>query len=117
MTTSEQENTPQGSSGIPERKETGIPERKETGIPERKETGIAGPSREMSITDATASGVDGAGRENNNEKYRDEDEHFSPVRDVIRKTELLGWDVWPAHHKRWKIPVDPEEDPDNPEEE
>ncbi len=101
MKTNKQENTTQGSSGIPE----------------RRETGIAGPSREISITDATASGVDGAGRENNNEKCNGEDEPFNPVRDVIRKTELLGWDVWPAHHKRWKIPVDPEEDPDNPEEE
>ena len=101
MTTSEQENTPEGSSGIPE----------------RRETGIAGTSNEMSKTDAAASGADGVGRENNDEEYSGKDEPFNPVRDVIRKSELLGWDVWPAHRSRRKAPVDPEEDPDNPEEE
>jgi hypothetical protein len=50
-------------------------------------------------------------------EYAGEDEPFNPVRDVIRKTELLGWDVWPAHHKRRKIPVVPDEESDNPEEE
>jgi hypothetical protein len=39
------------------------------------------------------------------------------LRDVIRKTELIGWDVWPAHHKRRKIPVEPDEGTDTPEEE
>ena len=87
-------------------------------IPERGSEGIAGPSREMSGTGATAQRSDGAGYENNDDEYRDKEKEFNPVLDVIRKTELLGWDVWPAHHKRRKIPViDPDDDPDNPEEE
>jgi len=86
-------------------------------IPERRGNSIAGPSREASKIDAGASGADGTGQENNDNDYRGEDEHFNPVREVIRKTELLGWDVWPAHRSRRKAPVDPEEEPDNPEEE
>ena len=101
MTTSEQENTKGGSLVIPE----------------RRGNGIAGPSREVSKTDAAASGVDGAGRENNDEEYNGIDKPFSPVRDVMRKTELLGWDVRSTHRSKRKAPVDPEEDPDNPEEE
>ena len=101
MTTNKQENTTKGSFEIPE----------------RRGNGIAGPSREVSRTDAAASGTDRAGHENNYDEYSEEDRPFNPVRDVIRKTELLGWDVWPAHHKRRKIPVDPDEEPDNPEEE
>ena len=86
-------------------------------IPERRGNSIAGPSREASKIDAGASGADGAGRENNDDDYRGEDEHFNPLGDVIRKTELLGWDVRSAHRPRRKAPVDPEEGADNPEEE
>jgi hypothetical protein len=86
-------------------------------IPERRGNDSAGPSREVSRTDAAVSGSDRAGQENNDDEYREEEEHFNPVRDVIRKTELLGWGVWPAHHKRRKILVDPDDDPDTPEEE
>jgi hypothetical protein len=84
-------------------------------ILKRRSEGIAGPSREVSVTDAAASGTDRAGHENNYDKYEEEVRPFNPVRDVIHKTELLGWDVWPAHHKRRKIPVDPDDEPDNPE--
>ena len=84
--------------------------------PARKSEGIAAPSRGVS-KDAGASGADGAGRENNDEEYNGDDEPFNPVRDVLRKTELLGWDVRSAHRPRRKAPVDPEEGPDNPEEE
>ena len=101
MTTSEQENRTVGSIVIPE----------------RRGNGVTGPSREVSKTDAAAFGADGAGRENNDEEYCGKDKPFNPVRDVIRKSELLGWDVWPAHRSRRKALVDPEEDPDNPEEE
>ena len=100
MTTSKQEKRTEGSFGIPE----------------RRGNGIAGPSREVSGTDAAASGTDRAGHENNDDEYDEEDSPFNPVRDVIRKTELLVWDVWSAHHRRRKIPVDPDDDPDNPEE-
>ena len=101
MTTKEQENRSVGSFLIPE----------------RRGNGIAGPSREVSKTDAAASGADGAGRENNDEEDNGKDKPFNPVRDVMRKTELLGWDVRSAHRSRRKTPIDPEEDPDNPEEE
>ncbi|MDO8874082.1 MAG: hypothetical protein Q7V05_15340 [Methanoregula sp.] len=101
MTTKKQENRTEGSFVIPE----------------RRGNGIAGPCREGSKTDAAASGVDRAGRENNDEEYNGKDEPFNPVRDVIRKTELLGWDVRSTHRSRRKAPVDPEENPDNPEEE
>ena len=101
MTTNEQENRTEGSFVISE----------------RRGNGIAGPSQEVSKTDAAASGADGAGRENNDEEYNGKDEPFNPVRDVLRKTELLGWDVRSTHRSRRKAPVDPEEDPDNPEEE
>ena len=87
-------------------------------IHEQGSEGIAGPSREMSRTGAATQRTDGAGYENNNDEYDGEDRPFNPVLDVIRKTELLGWDLGPAHHKRRKIPViDPDDDPDNPEEE
>ena len=86
-------------------------------IPKRRCEGFAGPFRKISSTDAGASGSNGAGRENNDEDS-EEGKHFIPVRDVIRKTELLGWDVWPANHNRRKISiVDPDDEQENPEEE
>ncbi|MEI8331997.1 MAG: hypothetical protein WCF90_10195 [Methanomicrobiales archaeon] len=42
---------------------------------------------------------------------------FKPVQDVIRKTELLGWYVWPDDHKRQKISVEPDKETSNLEEE
>jgi len=66
---------------------------------------------------AAAPSADKAVYENNDIEYREEKKPFNPVRDVIRKTELLGWDVWPANHKRRKIPVEPDEETDNPEDE
>ncbi|MDO9035929.1 MAG: hypothetical protein Q7U51_12085 [Methanoregula sp.] len=101
MTTKEQENRSVGSFVIPE----------------RRGNGIAGPSREVSKTDEAAYGADRARRENNDEEDNGKDEPFNPVRDVLRKTELLGWDVRSAHRSRRKTPVYPEEDSDNPEEE
>lgn len=102
MTTKEQENRTVGSFVILE----------------RRENGIAGPSREVSKTDEAASGADGARQENNNEEeYDGKDEPFNPVRDVLRKTELLGWGVRSSYRARRKTPVYPEEDSDNPEEE
>ena len=84
--------------------------------PARRSEGIAAPSHGVS-KDAGASGRDRAGHENNDDAYIEEEKPFNPVRDVTRKTELLGWDVWPASHKRRKIPVEPDEETDNPEEE
>jgi hypothetical protein len=101
MTTNNQENRTKGSCEIPD----------------RRGNGIAGPSRAVSGTDAAASGTDRAGHENNVDEYDEEDRPLNLVRDVIRKTELIGWDVWPAHHKRRKIPVEPDEGTDTPEEE
>lgn len=86
-------------------------------IPKRRCEGFAGPFRKISCSDAGASGSNGAGRENNDEDS-EEGKQFIPVRDVIRKTELLGWDVWPANHKRRKSSiVDPNDEQENPEEE
>lgn len=86
-------------------------------IPGQKSKGIAGPARDMSGTGAAAPGPDRTGYENNDNGYREEKKPFNPVRDVDRKTELLGLDVWPANHKRRKIPLEPDEETDNPEDE
>jgi hypothetical protein len=86
-------------------------------IPERWSEGVAGPSRDVPRTGAAAPGTGRAGYENNDIECIEEKKPFNPVRDVVRKTELLGWDVWPANHKRRKIPAEPDEETSNPEEE
>jgi hypothetical protein len=86
-------------------------------IPERRCEGITESFREISRTDSGTSRRDGAGHKNNDDEYTEEDRPFNPVRDVIRKTELLGWGVRPANHKRRKIPIEPDEETGNPEEE
>jgi hypothetical protein len=85
MTTSEQENTTQGSSGIPE----------------RRETGIAGPSNEVLQRDQTTSCAAACARQEISElEWARRHVHDEPAPHLVeRKTEIIGCGV-PAGKKR-----------------
>jgi len=73
------------------------------GIPERRSEGVAGPSREVSKRDASASGADIAGQENELEWAR---RHVPPDPFLAeRKTEIIGCGVRTRHTVRKKRSV------------
>jgi len=96
MKTNEQKNTTTGSFGIPE----------------RRSDGVAGPSREVSKRDASASGSDKAGQENNTIVESDTTQkstHTAP-RLVERKTELRGLDIGATRQPKSTIRRQTEQD-------
>ncbi len=96
METKVQENTTEGSIKIPV----------------RRSAGITGPSREVPGLDASASGTDKAGLENNNISYSDTQKkstHKAP-RLVKRKTGLRGQDIGASRESKSVIRKRTEQD-------
>ena len=74
------------------------------GIPERRSEGVAGPSREVSKRDASASGADIAGQENEELEWMRR--HVPPDPFLAeRKTEIIGCGVRTRHTVRKKRSV------------
>ena len=74
------------------------------GTPERRSEGVVGPSREVSKRDASASGADIAGQENEEPGWMRR--HVPPDPFLAeRKTGIIGWRVRTPHKVRKKRSV------------